>query len=781
MFSVDNDMTILITRGDTAVIPVVAVVDDGSNYVFQPDDVIRFKVFEKKNCDNVILEVDFSVEEETEQVDLVLTEQHTTIGGIINKPVDYWYEVELNPLTNPQTIIGYDDDGPKIFRLYPEGKEVEPLVPKPEAIEIVDSQLNTKSTNPIQNQVVARAIINIETAMDENKKKTDKSLETTEKKITNEVNQRSKAEQRIDTELAILRGRINVLTNLPEGSTALDAEVIDARIDFTGRKHGSAGDSVRTQFSELFTVVGCGKNLFNPNDPDVVDGKMFDDSGELNVINAAYMTTGFIMVKEGHIYFATYQLADREERTAYMRSFCFYDENKNVVTASASPPVNAYIEVPTGQNIKYIRVTLGSPNGNNPAKDFQFEAHMKSTYEPYHLIYEVNNMVEKEVIVKTSSTINLFSATDVYENVLINDDNPTYYIGNSSYVTTKPIYVNGFDYLVCQNTSDSALPRAMVFFDSVGNVLAHYSSVNQSYPATVIPHKMTSEGSNSRIPIPESAVTVCVSVRSDTQIENYMIYCIKGKNVNPIPIPYVSYSESYRVKQDIEPLERYIKSYFNGKKMVVIGDSITQGYTLNTNERRWAEQVASMFNMSLVNYGIGGSEIAQFKVDDNTYNPMCIRYAEMDDADLIIVAGGTNDWNHTHTTLGEFGDTSINTFYGALDTICKGLLSKYVGKNIMFITPIKRWHALAEGAEYYNPNSMGYILEQFVNAIKKVCGFYGIPVLDMFNECTLNPIVSSISEAYIPDGTHPNYEGHKIMARQIAGFISKIANDIDYN
>ena len=54
-----------------------------------------------------------------------LNKEDTTIGDIINTPIDYWYEVQLNPETNPQTIIGYDENGAKIFRLYPEGVEEE--------------------------------------------------------------------------------------------------------------------------------------------------------------------------------------------------------------------------------------------------------------------------------------------------------------------------------------------------------------------------------------------------------------------------------------------------------------------------------------------------------------------------------------------------------------------------------------------------------------------------------------------------------------------------------
>lgn len=76
---------------------------------------------QKKGCDVVVLQKDITVEHESASVDILLTSYETRIGSIINKPIDYWYEVELNPETEAQTIIGYDEDGPKIFRLYPEG------------------------------------------------------------------------------------------------------------------------------------------------------------------------------------------------------------------------------------------------------------------------------------------------------------------------------------------------------------------------------------------------------------------------------------------------------------------------------------------------------------------------------------------------------------------------------------------------------------------------------------------------------------------------------------
>lgn len=122
MFKINEDMSIYVTRGDMAAFEVSA--ENGEErYTFQPGDVVRFKVTEKKNCDAVLLAKDFVVKEATQEVQIMLTGEETRLGEVISQPKDYWYEVELNPMTAPQTFIGYDEDGPKVFRLYPEGGE----------------------------------------------------------------------------------------------------------------------------------------------------------------------------------------------------------------------------------------------------------------------------------------------------------------------------------------------------------------------------------------------------------------------------------------------------------------------------------------------------------------------------------------------------------------------------------------------------------------------------------------------------------------------------------
>lgn len=120
MFNIEGN-TVHITRGDIGCIDIKCKAPDGTDYLFQADDVIRFKVMERRNTDQVKLQKDVIVEEATDTVSIILDGKDTKIDELINKPTTYWYEVELNPDTIPQTIIGYDTDGEKRFILYPEG------------------------------------------------------------------------------------------------------------------------------------------------------------------------------------------------------------------------------------------------------------------------------------------------------------------------------------------------------------------------------------------------------------------------------------------------------------------------------------------------------------------------------------------------------------------------------------------------------------------------------------------------------------------------------------
>ena len=116
---VDND--IYCTRGDAGTINIKAANDDGTQYTFTAGTTIRFNVVNAEDTATRIFSKEVTIDEDTQQVEISLTTNDTTIGGYINKKVEYWYEVEINPDNNGYTIIGYDEYGAKKFILVPEG------------------------------------------------------------------------------------------------------------------------------------------------------------------------------------------------------------------------------------------------------------------------------------------------------------------------------------------------------------------------------------------------------------------------------------------------------------------------------------------------------------------------------------------------------------------------------------------------------------------------------------------------------------------------------------
>lgn len=124
MFYMDKDKrNIYVTRGDMLPLTIDATNEDKTPYKFVKDDVIRIKVMEAGNVSNVLVQKDFTVEEETTTVDIDLTSEETKIGDLINEPEEYWYEIELNPEEdNTNTIVGYENKkGAALFTLLPEG------------------------------------------------------------------------------------------------------------------------------------------------------------------------------------------------------------------------------------------------------------------------------------------------------------------------------------------------------------------------------------------------------------------------------------------------------------------------------------------------------------------------------------------------------------------------------------------------------------------------------------------------------------------------------------
>ena len=212
---------------------------------------------------------------------------------------------------------------------------------------------------------------------------------------------------------------------------------------------------------------------------------------------------------------------------------------------------------------------------------------------------------------------------------------------------------------------------------------------------------------------------------------------------------------------------------FKNKIANFLGDSQTE--VNNHKNKIYCDWVKEILGLSKANnYGISGTTIAKKNASDNT--AMCIRYANMDsNADLICVMGGVNDrWFNCQ--LGNFGDTDPITFYGAMETLCNGLLTKYPGKTIIFITPTEQNHNGCNSA-----NNTGYTATDFANAMKRVCAKYSIPVFDA-NTCSgIYPLNQANASIYTTDKLHLNNKGHEVLGNKLSKFILNGANVVMIN
>ena len=88
-----------------------------------------------------------------------------------------------------------------------------------------------------------------------------------------------------------------------------------------------------------------------------------------------------------------------------------------------------------------------------------------------------------------------------------------------------------------------------------------------------------------------------------------------------------------------------------GKKINFLGGSITEGAGASSPETCYVADMHRLYNLAAArNYGIGGTRIAPQKevsAEPVWDQDFLGRYAKMDDdADFVVVFGGTNDFGH---------------------------------------------------------------------------------------------------------------------------------------
>ncbi len=211
------------------------------------------------------------------------------------------------------------------------------------------------------------------------------------------------------------------------------------------------------------------------------------------------------------------------------------------------------------------------------------------------------------------------------------------------------------------------------------------------------------------------------------------------------------------------------------KKVVFLGDSITEGSGASSFENSYTQVFARISGADVFVDGIGGTRIARQRAasenprHDLDFNMRAEKLPEC--ADLVVVFGGTNDFGHGDAPLGDFNDRDVYTFYGALHSLITTLLNRYPTSRIVFMTPLHRLEELDTVNRFGRERGT---LSLYVNVIREICEYYSIPILDLFSVSGLQPKVDIIREKYMPDGLHPSDLGAERIANMLLAFLKTI-------
>ncbi len=211
-----------------------------------------------------------------------------------------------------------------------------------------------------------------------------------------------------------------------------------------------------------------------------------------------------------------------------------------------------------------------------------------------------------------------------------------------------------------------------------------------------------------------------------------------------------------------------------GKIINFLGDSITQGCGVSSPQAIFHSLLKERYNLKEArNYGEGGTRIARqgeitSLVRDRDF---ILRATNMENADMVVVFGGTNDFGTGQAALGALEDKTMYTFYGGVQALIDVLKKQF--KHIVFITPLHRLNEDGKGA--WKPEGVEQRpLCEYAQAVKEVCTRNSVPVLDLFFDDDLLGNDPEWCREYMPDGVHPNDKCHQIIAKKLGAFLENL-------
>lgn len=197
----------------------------------------------------------------------------------------------------------------------------------------------------------------------------------------------------------------------------------------------------------------------------------------------------------------------------------------------------------------------------------------------------------------------------------------------------------------------------------------------------------------------------------------------------------------------------------SGMKINFLGDSITVGHGASEYRFSYVGRFIEKYPQATIRgYGRGGSCISNKCIWG--VESMCDRIEAMNpDADLIVIFGGTNDFE-CGVPIGTPDDRTEDTFYGASYSMLHKVHKRFEGKPIVVATPLHR-----RGEDQPGQNGRVHLapLSAYVTALRKTAESFGCRIIDLNGIDDFRTEPAGRGEALTIDGLHPNDEGYAII------------------
>lgn len=530
-------------------------------------------------------------------------------------------------------------------------------------------------------------------------------------------------------------------------------------------------DDVTAVTDELLTFIASQKNLYDVNSAQNTSRQYWDKSGYAHTESSAnYYTTHPILVSKG-----TYKFHAASTFGANKGCVAIVDTDKNLIQM-----INATVDSNDVATFTVDRACLVSFSTAQAIKNsvvFCRADLWDNEYHPYekHInpsLFDFTGSVDKEDTTfwsweKSANLLDLSEAISG-KRFQVNGSN----LGSLVDYTGKPVvsvYVplDGAGTYVTKVLAGTygIASNYLVLFDANKNYLAQITGTLDDPSA-----RGTAEG-----------ITFTVTDEHIANGAKYLgltLFTPTATNVMVVksdtyPSEHIYYSEGW-YQHDLTVGEGQAPAYTPNplyhKTILFDGDSICSMSTDRAGKGSFAGRIATANHMNVRNYAVGGGSLTSglYMSESNPRHWVSANvdtmYANYPDADYIIFEGGTNDADVIGSILNgnvpeKFGSVTPNDFSGSYDTetFC-GAVETIIYKAVTYWSTKKTGFIIAPkmgtvAAKYNNRRA-------YFDKIIEICEKWGMPYIDLWNNCPINPNLLSCYDASL--GVDGNISAHKM-------------------